>query len=97
MQEFDVGLIPFKKILLTESVDPIKYYEYRALGLPVLSTDFGEMALRKSTDGTYLSRGVEDVGELAALALQYHASSEVICKFREFNSWKSRFDNAGII
>lgn len=97
MQEFDVGLIPFKKTTLTESVDPIKYYEYRALGLPVLSTDFGEMALRKSTDGTYLSCSVEDVGELASLALQYLPNLEVICKFRELNSWKNRFDNAGII
>lgn len=97
IQEFDVGLIPFKKTTLTESVDPIKYYEYRALGLPVLSTDFGEMTLRGSIDGTYLSYSVEDVGELVALALQYRVSSEVIHKFRELNSWKSRFDNADII
>lgn len=46
LSSFDFGLIPFKKNELTESVDPIKYYEYIAAGLPVISTSFGEMAHR---------------------------------------------------
>ena len=35
IRKFRVGLIPFLRMPLTESVDPIKYYEYRALGVPV--------------------------------------------------------------
>lgn len=46
LSSFDFGLIPFKKNELTDSVDPIKYYEYIAAGLPVISTYFGEMAHR---------------------------------------------------
>lgn len=42
----DVGLIPFVDNALTASVDPIKYYEYRVLGLPVLTTRFGDMRER---------------------------------------------------
>lgn len=38
---FDAGLIPFKDSQLTRYVDPIKYHEYRALELPVISTSFG--------------------------------------------------------
>jgi hypothetical protein len=50
MSNFDVGLIPFKNNSLTKYVDPIKYYEYRSLGLKVLSSDFGEMREHKKKD-----------------------------------------------
>lgn len=43
---FDYGLIPFKKNALTDSVDPVKYYEYLAHGIPVISTPFGQMKYR---------------------------------------------------
>jgi teichuronic acid biosynthesis glycosyltransferase TuaH len=46
MSSFDFGLIPFKINELTQSVDPVKYYEYVACGLTVISTHFGEMTLR---------------------------------------------------
>ena len=42
------GIIPFKVNRLTAAVDPIKYYEYRAAGLPVISTEFGEMRQRRA-------------------------------------------------
>jgi glycosyltransferase involved in cell wall biosynthesis len=53
MRGFSVGLIPFRLCRLTQYVDPVKYYEYRAAGLPVLSSRFGEMAHRGSRDGVY--------------------------------------------
>ncbi len=56
MAEFDVGLIPFKQNALTAAVDPIKYYEYRALALPVISTDFGEMHERGDLPGLSATR-----------------------------------------
>lgn len=43
---FDFGLIPFKLNELTNSVDPVKYYEYVAAGLRVITTEFGEMQFR---------------------------------------------------
>jgi glycosyltransferase involved in cell wall biosynthesis len=97
MQNFDVGLIPFKKNDLTASVDPIKYYEYRALGLPVISTDFGEMAFRGGEEGTFLSRGVQDAKDLVQSALSYSAGSESARQFAARNSWEARFADAGII
>lgn len=96
MQEFDVGLIPFLKNDLTASVDPIKYYEYRALGLPVISTDFGEMAFRGEQDGTFLSHGSLDIASLVERALLYTADIESIRTFREDNSWEARFVAAKI-
>ncbi|OEE68104.1 glycosyltransferase [Enterovibrio norvegicus FF-33] len=46
LASFDFGLIPFKINELTNSVDPVKYYEYVAAGLNVISTEFGEMRFR---------------------------------------------------
>ena len=97
MQEFDVGLIPFKKNDLTASVDPIKYYEYRALGLPIISTDFGEMAFRGGEEGTFLSRGVQDVSGLVQSALLFSADIESVRRFTASNTWEARFAAAKII
>ncbi|MDP2203196.1 MAG: glycosyl transferase [Methylicorpusculum sp.] len=97
MQEFDIGLIPFKKNKLTASVDPIKYYEYRALGLPIISTDFGEMAFRGGEEGTFLSEGSQDIGAVVELALQHSTTIESVQQFRAGNSWELRFSGAKII
>ncbi len=43
LASFDVGLIPFVRNQLTESVNPIKLREYLAAGLPVVSTDLPEV------------------------------------------------------
>ena len=53
MSTFDAGLIPFLVDDLTESIDPVKYYDYRFMGLSVLSTRFGEMKLRTSSDHVF--------------------------------------------
>lgn len=97
MQNFDVGLIPFKNNELTASVDPIKYYEYRALGLPVISTNFGEMALRSGEEGTFLSFELQDLGGLVKQALQYSINIESVQQFRADNTWCARFAAAKII
>lgn len=50
MRGWHAGLIPFVQNTLTQSVDPVKYYEYRACGLPVLTTLFGEMPYHAASD-----------------------------------------------
>ena len=96
MLEFNVGLIPFKRIDLTASVDPIKYYEYRALGLPVISTCFGEMALRENEKGVFLVHEKHDVMDVLESALSYKYGINEIQKIRINNSWAKRFDAIGI-
>lgn len=97
MRDFDVGLIPFRKNDLTSSVDPIKYYEYRALGLPVISTGFGEMALRINEEGTFICDRLEDINSLVLKVLEFMPDAEQASKFAERNSWSIRFDSAGIL
>ena len=97
MRDFDVGLIPFKNTELTDSVDPIKYYEYRALGLPVISTEFGEMEVRGEEDGVFLSKNKQELNGLVAQALRYRANAETTKQFIAANTWEARFAAAGIL
>lgn len=94
MQEFDVGLIPFIKNELTASVDPIKFYEYRALGLPVISTQFGEMAVRCDERGTFISKNFLDIPVMIEAALLFRDDPVAVKKFSDHNSWAARFDAA---
>lgn len=41
-QYFDVGIVPFRCSSMTESVNPIKMWEYMAAGLPVVTTALPE-------------------------------------------------------
>lgn len=92
MAGFDVGLIPFACNDVTAYVDPVKYYEYRALGLPVLSTRFGEMKHRNASDGVYFwdqfSSGSLSLESLMA-ARSDPAERQAFC---ESNTWQQRFD-----
>lgn len=97
MREFDVGLIPFKKTELTASVDPIKYYEYRAMGLPILSTDFGEMTFRSGEVGVFICKNILDISHAASIATHFFMASEVSAEFSRLNTWPARFDSIGTL
>lgn len=96
MECFSIGLIPFLINDLTRSVDPIKYYEYRALGLPVISTAFGEMSHRGKLDGTFLSRSAGDIGQCVQAALNHRSAVETTVDFIHQNTWDARFSCAKI-
>lgn len=94
MLDFDVGLIPFKINKLTSSVDPIKYYEYKAFALPIISTDFGEMQYRSDVPGVFITHSISDVAPLAKKALLFVRVFEDARTFVEENDWGRRFDSA---
>ncbi|GGY82399.1 glycosyl transferase [Cellvibrio zantedeschiae] len=92
MKQFDVGLIPFKKNQLTASVDPIKFYEYRALGIPVVATNFGEMLEHQAHAGTFLSESELDISKVVQAALAHVDSAEARENFISENTWAKRFN-----
>jgi glycosyltransferase involved in cell wall biosynthesis len=96
MNKFDVGLIPFKSVPLTSFVDPIKYYEYRSMGLPVISSSFGEMMLRKESDGVYKVDRGSDMKAMIERSLTMGKDLENIMQFRKNNSWESRFSKGNM-
>ena len=97
MAKFDIGLIPFKLNTLTAGVDPIKYYEYRALGLPIVSTNFGEMSLRNDEPGIFLSKAPNDINELIMSAINYKSEEKLNNSFVSANTWDGRFDSSGLM
>ncbi len=92
LRRFTAGLIPFKINRLTAAVDPIKYYEYRSAGLPVISTRFGDMAVRGTDQQVHL---VDQRTDFQDLLRQIRAHAGVSCEalrgFQAENSWRSRF------
>ena len=92
MNGFAAGLIPFLRNQLTASVDPVKYYEYRALGLPVLSTPFGEMRGRHDEPRVVLSEHpANDKARIEPL-LALRDTAESVAAFRRANDWSVRFE-----
>jgi len=94
LARFSAGLIPFLRNSLTAAVDPIKFYEYRAAGLPVLSTSFGEMAQRGADDGVYFLDRAEELPPVVAQALSRRFSRTETEQFRRDHDWKRRFQHA---
>ncbi len=91
MRGFSVGLIPFIQNDLTASVDPIKYYEYRALGLPILTTAFGEMAKRISDEGVFRLDLMSNMKGSVEAAIKFRISAASLAVFRSNNNWEARF------
>ena len=95
MASFSVGLIPFRPNRLTAGVDPIKYYGYRGMGLPVLTTAFGEMAGRHASDGgVYALDGTTGLASAAAAALAHRDAPGDLATFRDRHGWERRFADA---
>ncbi len=97
MARFSAGLIPFVNTALTAGVDPVKYYEYRAAGLPVLSTSFGEMALRGREEGVYFLDQAADPAAVVRAALAQRLDAAETARFRRENNWRCRFQGSGLL
>lgn len=95
IDEFDVGLIPFHLSPLTRGVDPLKFYEYRAAGLPVLTTRFGSMAERSAIDGCWffedLAASEEGLESIPGLVHSWSAASEQSVVVPGTNRWQDRW------
>ncbi len=92
--QFDVALIPFIVNDLTNCVSPVKYFEYRALGLPVVTTPIHEMKKYKNDYGVFLAEDANQFESSIYEALEINRD-ELLNKSKEFvisNQWKNRID-----
>ena len=86
-----IGIIPFKKLPLIESVNPIKLWEYMACGLPVISTRWEELARLHSP--ALLVDSYEDFGEVMHEVLQIANDlnfKELCMNYAAVNTWNKR-------
>lgn len=86
---FDVGIIPFKTSVLTEAVNPIKMWEYMALGIPIVTTALPEAG--RYGDIVYCSAGRAEFISHTRQALQETGNrrEQRMALARE-NSWMVR-------
>lgn len=92
MQNSTVGLIPFRLNDLTEAVNPIKYYEYLASGLPVVAPPMRELAEMQGPIHYY--RGCDDLSRAIGAALNEAVLPEQRAErinFAAARTWRSRF------
>lgn len=87
----DVALIPFKVNNLTDSVTPIKLYEYMSLGLNVVSTNFKEMQYINSP--AYIANNYDEFCSYIVQAIENKEKNrERNIKFAMENTWEKRFE-----
>jgi protein-tyrosine-phosphatase/glycosyltransferase involved in cell wall biosynthesis len=90
-----VGLIPYRRSRLTESIFPMKVYEYLGAGLAVVATGVPALA---NLDGVELVEGVEDT--LAAIERALAGDSPQLRRERSEavreHSWTARLQEIGV-
>jgi len=89
-QAFDVGIVPFRRSSMTESVNPIKMWEYMASGLPVVTTALPEA--EKYRDVIYYSEDQASFIENVRQAIEHdslNAQTRRLDLARQ-NSWTAR-------
>lgn len=89
---FDAGLMPFTQTAMTDSVNPIKMYEYLAAGLPVVSTPLPEA--RRFSDVIELTDTPEAFAKACdtVLAKDYAGRREDISHMVKGESWRSKVE-----
>ncbi|HTX10155.1 MAG TPA: glycosyltransferase [Solirubrobacteraceae bacterium] len=89
-----VGIIPYRRSRLTESIFPMKVYEYLAAGLPVVATGVPAVA---EVDGVELVEGAP--ATLAAIERALGEDSPELRRRRSEaarrHSWKTRLEEIG--
>ncbi|OAA94194.1 glycosyltransferase [Clostridium coskatii] len=87
----DVSIIPFEVSALTDSITPIKLYEYMSVGLNVVSTNFKEMEHINSP--AYIGKNYNEFCDYILLAIQNkEKNKEKNIEFAKSNTWEKRFE-----
>jgi len=89
---FSAGLMPFKRSVMTQNVNPIKMYEYLAAGLPVVSTPLPEAERLRgpiliAEDAEAFAQACDQV-----LDTNYPGRRKAISRIVEHESWLSKVE-----
>lgn len=91
LQNSDVGIIPFKVNNLTNSITPIKLYEYMSVGLNVVSTNFKEINYINSP--AFIARNYNQFCDYIVQAVENKDKNrEINIRFAKENTWEKRFE-----
>jgi GT2 family glycosyltransferase/SAM-dependent methyltransferase len=92
LAKFDVTILPFKRVPLTEATNPVKAYEIFAAGKPLVSVPLPEMAqlaplARLASTASDFEREIE--AELNSPSPELNAKRR---SFARENTWQKRFE-----
>ena len=90
LQNSAVGIIPFYLNDLTEAVNPIKYYEYLACGLPVVAPSMRELVQRGGPLNIYNNED-EFCLRLREAVHARKKQSPSLMLYAQSNTWEGRF------
>jgi glycosyltransferase involved in cell wall biosynthesis len=91
LHQFDVAIVPFKRLPLTEATNPVKAYEMLAAGKPIVSVPIPEMValpplVRLASTAAEMEREIA-----AALQPEAPAVIEARRAFAREHTWEKRF------
>jgi glycosyltransferase involved in cell wall biosynthesis len=89
---FAAGMIPFRRTLLTEGVNPVKLYEYSAAGVPTVVTDFSDDMCAFS-DLVLIARTEDEFVRHIRTAVSRRSDPSFTARLSSFareNDWDSR-------
>ena len=89
LKNADVGIIPFKKTRLVQSVNPIKLYEYMSCGLPVVAARW--KTLEDINSPALLADTPEEFAGFILQAVNGTVNRQLSIDFARVNSWANRF------
>lgn len=93
LSRFNMGIIPFKRNILTEGVNPVKLFEYSAMGIPTVCTNFSD-ELSEYKNLIFIANTKEEFENNIKLALDKSTQPEFINKIKEFaknNDWDEKY------
>jgi GT2 family glycosyltransferase len=91
LNQMDVAIIPFQIIPIIEACDPVKFYEYSAIGIPTVTTPLPELA--RASDLTLTastpSEFVRQIKKAYAFS-QNNNFREKLIQYASENTWRHR-------
>jgi glycosyltransferase involved in cell wall biosynthesis len=97
LHNFSAAIIPFKKNILTEAVNPVKLYEYSAAGVPTICTNFSD-DLIQFNDFIYIAKTNTEFKKYIELSINEKKETELKLKrFAQLNDWDEKYNSIQIL
>jgi glycosyltransferase involved in cell wall biosynthesis len=90
-QFFDASIIPFKVNDLTNSVSPVKFFEYCAIGKPIISSAISEV-VSFSGPGVHIVHNVEQLHNVDEMLVCTVDAKKHLQQIAIENSWEERIE-----
>jgi len=92
IQRFNVGILPYKINKLTECIYPLKFFEYMAMNIPIVSSPLPELIIYKNIIG-YSNSNTEFVQNcIDAVHGNFNAKMKEYSNILEMNTWDKVFE-----